>query len=275
MSTLIRKTESGKVQIVRNGAIAVSLLPSASLKIIDDKEVQIRDTSGLVTSVEVGDVAYTQLEPAAKVAFTGDAQALVELLDGSFFFDIAADGANLFTQNGAFAGLWGNGQSLNLNNGGSSTLTINTLYVFPTFIDGLIKGFRMVRTGGVAVGSFNWAIYKAEDLGSGLIPTDKIYQGTEFTLAGSGQLFIDDISSSPIDFDAGVYFFGVQMDASFVFQAGSTVNYLGFPNTTGSAAVRGYAKAATYASTMPSTWDYAGSTADISMASLPILYYQK
>ena len=274
--TKIKKLSTGKVQIYQGGQLAVSLQGTVTMRILDENEIQLKDSTGEVYSIFANKVASTELSPAAPAAFSGDAQDLAQLLDASFFFELSDIEPDPFLQGiGAFEDGWGNGQAPTGNNSASSVIVANRLYAFPTFISGEVESFRVVRSGGVAVGNFNFAIYKAENLGNGIVPTTKLYQSPEFTLSGSGQIFID-TPTVPIVFPSGSYFFAITMDAAFVFQASSLVyNQMGFPNTTGIVPYRNYVKISAYQNPLPATWDVAGSTKDTSLTNSPILYYKK
>jgi hypothetical protein len=97
MPTQIKKTLSGKVQIIRDGVIRFSLQSTCSYRVAS-KELILVDTTGQRASLNFGEITSTQLEPAAAVpsAFTS-AQELADFLDDNFFFEsLTSFGTNLY-----------------------------------------------------------------------------------------------------------------------------------------------------------------------------------
>lgn len=98
MATQIKKTLSGKVQIIINGDIRFSLQSTCSYRVAGSELILI-DTATQRASLNFAEVTTTQLEPAAAVAappFTS-AQELADFLDDNFFFEsLTSFGTDLY-----------------------------------------------------------------------------------------------------------------------------------------------------------------------------------
>jgi hypothetical protein len=90
--TKIVKLASGNVQLQNASDSPVKTLqPAANLELLpDDAGVRIKQWQGENTDILISQVAFTRLDPAADVAFSGTAQDLLTLLSESFFFELEA-----------------------------------------------------------------------------------------------------------------------------------------------------------------------------------------
>lgn len=82
----VRKLTSGKIQIIENGDICISMQCNISYRIVDRNEMVLEDTAGQRASLYADQVQYTQLDPAGSVSQSfANAQELADFLDANFF----------------------------------------------------------------------------------------------------------------------------------------------------------------------------------------------
>ena len=86
MSVKIKKTTSGKIQIVLKGGIKKSFQCNVSINVINENRIDILDTTGLLGSLFADEVTQAQFAPAppTTVSFS-NASELADYLDENFF----------------------------------------------------------------------------------------------------------------------------------------------------------------------------------------------
>lgn len=92
--TKIVKLASGNVQLQDASDNPIKTLqPAANLELLpNNKGVRVMQWQGESTDILLSEIDFTRIDPAADVAFSGDAQDLMKLLGDSFFFELVSGG---------------------------------------------------------------------------------------------------------------------------------------------------------------------------------------
>lgn len=86
MSQQIKKLTSGKIQIITNGNVSISMQCNISYRVTGTTRLDLEDTAGQKASLFSDVVTTTQLDPAAPVIQNfANAQEMADFLDANFF----------------------------------------------------------------------------------------------------------------------------------------------------------------------------------------------
>jgi hypothetical protein len=101
----IVKTASGNVILTDASGNATKVLINVnSLELVSNNEIIIKYGFNQWTSIFVSNIDNTQIEPAGLIPFNGNANDLISLLSGSFFFELSISQKTNFTVNGGTIG---------------------------------------------------------------------------------------------------------------------------------------------------------------------------
>jgi hypothetical protein len=276
----IVKTANGNIKIIdNNGNHTNTLQPTAVLKVENDDAVLIQSGMNQWLTVHASQVTHTQLEPAAQVAFSGDAYDLIELLTASFFFEVSIttaadvsydntdselaatdvqDAIDELAENRRFTLRGGGQHNFTLNSASSGIVQVNdgtfVAWGFELFGKQNINKLLIEVTNAAGAGTkFVVGIYKNN--GNGL-PGTKVAQTTE--IAGDAVAVTTYNFPTPFDLQPGLYFYCIMSKAAGMFcralPASGCLPVFGFSALSGSALTRGLVGAGyAYNATMPAT----------------------
>lgn len=113
----IIKTASGNVHLTDNsGNVIKALVNVNSLEIKGDNEIIVKYGFNQWAGIIVDKVQNTQVEPAAAIPFSGDANDLITLLSADFFFELSGGGSGDDLATVLIAGNSAGANDINLNN---------------------------------------------------------------------------------------------------------------------------------------------------------------
>lgn len=113
----IIKTASGNVHLTDNsGNVIKALVNVNSLEIKGDNEIIVKYGFNQWAGIIVDKVQNTQVEPAAAIPFSGDANDLITLLSADFFFELSGGGGGDDLATVLIAGNSAGANDINLNN---------------------------------------------------------------------------------------------------------------------------------------------------------------
>jgi len=82
----VKKLTNGKIQIITNGGISISMQCNISYRVTGQTRLDIMDTANQKASLFSDQLTYTELEPAAAIAQSfASAQEMADYLDANFF----------------------------------------------------------------------------------------------------------------------------------------------------------------------------------------------
>jgi len=252
----IVKLASGNVQLQDASDNPIKTLqPAANLELLPNgKGVRVLQWQGENTDLLISEIDYTRLDPAADVAFTGDAQDLLTLLSDSFFFELSGSTFPDYPI--------GSYQSFTETFGTISSNTLGANRIVGKIVN-IKKAVEVdeisIRVTGAAAGSAVVGIYKYSDNGTPTGLWTLIEQTDSAIPFNTGVVSTQSVllTNSAI-LEAGIYCFGIVCSANFSMYMDTFISansFIGYASTMGSTSIylNSMFESFTYNSTMPTT----------------------
>jgi len=257
----ILKAENGNVELLDDNGNSFEVLPPQARLQKDSHRniIKIIYAQNNIVSIPFSSVAFTQIAPAAAVAFTGTLQELFDELKANFFFDLVGGGEVTIMDGYPASSYQGFVNAHSAANG--------NFVMVPNRIEGIVVDIKYpctlessrIRITSAAAGAAVAGIYKYDRLNDIWNLYAQIDVSSPFNL---GIVSTQEMPyPSQVVFEPGVYcsvIHGNSAATIYSFARGAASTYFGFSATIGTTSERGYVRLTEpYTGTLPPTAGFA------------------